>query len=101
MAATVSTLGIDGLKLGYWGTQGYLNDADKQAVIEWLTSRQTCQLEELSAHVELTYGVVFKSQQSYYDLLHQAGLSWKKTQSLRPQKDELLLAQKNKRLWSY
>lgn len=93
--------GIDGLKLGYWGTQGYLNDADKQAVIEWLRQRQTCQLEELIAHVELTYGVAFKSQQSYYDLLHQAGLSWKKTQSLRPQKDELQVAQKNKRLWSY
>lgn len=93
--------GINALKLGYWGTQGYLNDADKQAVMEWLRQRQTCQLEELIAHVELTYGVVFKSQQSYYDLLHQAGLSWKKTQSLRPQKDELLLAQKNKRLWSY
>lgn len=93
--------GIDALKLGYWGTQGYLNDADKQAVMEWLRQRQTCQLEELIAHVELTYGVVFKSQQSYYDLLHQAGLSWKKTQSARPQKDELQVAQKNKRLWSY
>lgn len=93
--------GINALKLGYWGTQGYLNDADKQAAIEWLRQRQTCQLEELVTHLDLTYGVVFKSQQSYYDLLHQAGLSWKKTQSLRPQKDELLLAQKNKRLWSY
>lgn len=92
--------GINALKLRYWGTQGYLNDADKQAVMKWLQQRQTCQLEELIAHVELTYGVVFKSQQSYYDLLHQAGLSWKKTQSARPQKDEAQVAQKNKRLWS-
>lgn len=93
--------GIDALKLGYWGTQGYLNDAEKLAVMEWLRQRQTCQLEELSAHVELTCGVVFKSQQSYYDLLHQAGLSWKKTQSARPQKDDQQVTQKNKRLWSY
>lgn len=39
--------GINALKLGYWGTQGYLDEADKQAVIEWLRQRQTCQLEEL------------------------------------------------------
>ncbi|MDZ4878530.1 MAG: hypothetical protein CLLPBCKN_007965 [Chroococcidiopsis cubana SAG 39.79] len=30
---------IDALKLGYWGTQGYLNDVDKQAVMEWLRQR--------------------------------------------------------------
>lgn len=88
--------GIDALKLGYWGTQGYLDDASKQAVSEWLRQRHSCQLEELIAHLDLTYGVVFKSQQSYYDLLHQAGLSWKKTQSARPQKDELQVAQKTR-----
>lgn len=93
--------GINALKLGYWGTQGYLDEADKQAVIEWLRQRQTCQLEELIAHIELTYEVVFKSQQSYYDLLHQARLSWKKTQAQRPQKNDQQVAQKNKRLWSY
>ncbi|WP_236738848.1 IS630 family transposase [Chroogloeocystis siderophila] len=56
---------MDVLKLGYWGTQGYLDDRSKQAVMEWLRQRQTCQREELLAHVDLTYGVVFKSQQSY------------------------------------
>ncbi len=93
--------GINAFKLGYWGTRGYLNEADKQAVFEWLQQHETCQLEELIAHIELTYGIVFKSQQSYYDLLHQAGLSWKKTQAQRPQKDELQVAQKNKKSWSY
>lgn len=39
-----------------------------QAVIEWLRQRQTCQIEELVTHLDLTYRVVFKSQQSYYDL---------------------------------
>ncbi len=93
--------GIDALKLGYWGTRGYLDQSHKQAVFEWLQQHETCQLEELIAHIELTYGIVFKSQQSYYDLLHQAGLSWKKTQAQRPQKDELQVAQKNKKSWSY
>ena len=93
--------GVNALELGYWGTQGYLDAASKQAVMAWLQQHQTCQLEELIAHLDLTYGVVFKSQQSYYDLLHQAGHAWKKTQGQRPQKDELQVAQKNKRLWSY
>lgn len=93
--------GIDALRLGYWGTRGYLDEADKQAVFEWLQQHQTCQLEELIAHIDLSYGVVFKSQQSYYDLLHQAGLSWKKTQAQRPQKDEAQVAQKNKKSWIY
>jgi putative transposase len=93
--------GVEGLQLGYWGTQGYLKPTDKQAVMLWLQQRQTCQLEELVTHIELTYGVVFQSKQSYYDLLHQAGLSWKKTQSRRPKKDEAQVAQKNTRLWSY
>lgn len=93
--------GIDALKLGYWGTRGYLDEADKQAVFEWLQQHQTCQLEELIAQIDLTYGVVIKSQQSYYDLLHQAGLSWKKTQAQRPQKDDQQVAQKNKKSWIY
>ncbi len=95
------TQGVEGLSLGYWGTQGYLNAADKQAVIEWLRQQKNCQLEALVTYIELTYGVVYKSQQSYYDLLHQAGLSWQKTQAQRPQKDGAQVAQKNMRLWSY
>lgn len=93
--------GIEGLRLRYWGTQGYLNAADKQAVIEWLRQQQTCQLEDLVTYLDETYGVVYESQQSYYDLLHQAELSWKKTQAQRPQKDEAQVAQKNTRSWSY
>lgn len=95
------TQGVEGLKVGYWGTQGYLNATDRQAVIEWLQHQNTCQIEELVTHIDVTYGVVFKSKQSYYDLLQQAGLSWKKTPAQRPQKDELQVAQKNTRLWSY
>ena len=55
--------GIDALKLGYWGTQGYLNDADKQAVMQWLQQRSSCQLFELVAHLDLTYGVVLRGRQ--------------------------------------
>lgn len=93
--------GVEGLSLGYWGTQGYLDATNKQAVIEWLQQQKTCQLEALVTYIDVTYGVVYKSQQSYYDLLHQAGLSWKRTQAQRPQKDGAQVAQKNTRLWRY
>jgi len=93
--------GVEGLRLGYWGTQGYLNATDKQAVMEWLQQQKSCQLEALVTYIDVTYGVVFKSRQSYYDLLHQAEMSWKKTQAQRPQKDGVQVAQKNTRLWSY
>lgn len=92
--------GIEALKLGYWGTQGRLGVNDKQAIRAWLRQQESCQLEELVTHLDETYGVMFKSNQSYYDLLHQAGFSWKKSQSKRPQKDVQQVAQKNKRLWS-
>ncbi|MBW4443851.1 MAG: winged helix-turn-helix domain-containing protein [Plectolyngbya sp. WJT66-NPBG17] len=35
-----------------------------------------------------TYQVEFRSRQSYYDLMKQAGLSWKKSQSINPKHDE-------------
>lgn len=93
--------GVEGLKLGYWGTQGYLSKEQKQEILAWLKKRQSWLLEEVIKQVEQQYGVVFGSKQSYYNLLHQAGLSWKKSQSMNPKKDEQLVAQKNKTLWIY
>jgi putative transposase len=94
-------LGVEGLELGYWGTQGYLSNEQKQELLAWLKTRPTWLLEEVIEQVEQRYGVVFASKQSYYDLLHQAGLSWKKSQSSNPKKDQQLVAQKNKTLWIY
>lgn len=91
------TQGVAGLKLGYWGTVGYLTLIQKQAIVEWLESHNSWNLEELVLHVEQYYGVVFQSKQSYYALLHTAGLSWKKSQPTRPQKDAELVAQKNEK----
>jgi transposase len=34
----------------------------------------------LIKHVLETYGVEYNSKKSYYDLLHEGGKSWKKTQ---------------------
>ena len=81
--------GVAGLRLGYKGRERYLSQAETEVVIEWLQgSQERWGLRPLYEHIQESYGVVYKSEQSYYDLLKQARLSWKKTQKENPKKDE-------------
>lgn len=93
--------GVSGLKLRYWGTKGYLTQEQKQQVLEWLKTRAWWSVDEVFDYIEQNYRVTFESKQSYYDLLHLAGLSWKKSQSVHPGKNDELVAQKKKKLWTY
>ncbi len=86
--------GIEGLKLQYQGSQGYLTPAQRQEVIDWLKEKDYWQLSELKTHIEVTYSVVFASLQSYYSLFSEAGISWKKTQKSNPRKDPDLVKKK-------
>jgi len=72
-------LGVQGLKLGYQGSVGYLEPEQRQAVIAWLKRKNYWNLAELQGYIEAEYQVVFNSKQSYYTLFEQAGISWKKT----------------------
>lgn len=87
--------GIGGLRLKHQGSRGYLNCTQRQAVKDWLKQKNYWHLDELKQRVEETYDVVFKSNQSYYELFKQAGISWKKTQKTNPNKDQDLVAKKN------
>lgn len=91
--------GIKGLKLNYWGTQGYLNAQQKQQVLCWLAQKDTWTIEEVIEHLEDTYGVVYRCMQSYYTLLKQAGFSWKKSQPVHPDHDEVQVEEKKLKLW--
>ncbi|MUG93826.1 hypothetical protein F7734_15965 [Scytonema sp. UIC 10036] len=93
--------GINGLKLGYKGTTGYLTQEQKENILTWLKSREWWSIDEVYDYILETYGVTFESKQSYYHLLHEAGLSWKKSQRTHPSKDDALVAKKNKKLWTY
>lgn len=93
--------GVEGLKLNYWGTQGYLKPAQKQELMSWLGAQDAWVLEEVVQHIEATYGVVYRSAQSYYSLLQQAGFSWKKSHSTHPDKDEAQVEKKKLRSWTY
>ena len=92
------TQGTAGLTLKYQGTQPYLSASERQAVIEWLKLQQEWSVERLHAHIETTYGVVFQSRQSYYQLLADAGITYKQAQRANPKRDEERVAAKKKKL---
>jgi transposase len=94
------THGTAGLTLKYQGTQPYLSASERQAVIDWLKKQQEWSVERLQQHIETTYELVFQSRQSYYQLLADAGISYKQAQRTNPKRDEEGIATKKKRLSS-
>jgi transposase len=86
--------GIAGIKLGYQGAKGKLTIEQRIEIIEWLKNKEYWHLDELMNHLEDKYGVVYTSQQSYYDLFGQGRVSWKKSQKVNPKFDEELVKKK-------
>lgn len=87
-------VGIEGLSSKYWGTQGYLSPQQKQELFSWLAQKDYWTVEEVVDRIEDEYKVVYQSQQSYYTLLKQAGISWKKALPQHPGKDEAQVEEK-------
>jgi len=90
------TQGTVGLMLKHQGGQPYLSASERQAVIGWLKTQQEWSFEHLEAYIETTYGVVFQSRQSYYQLLADAGITHKRAQRANPKRDEELVVAKKK-----
>ena len=86
--------GATGLKLGYKGSRGYLDASQKQQIIAWIQQRNYWDLDELREYIEQTYQVCYRDEESYYDLLKAAGLSWKKSQKRNPKKNPERIRQK-------
>jgi transposase len=80
--------GAAGLLLGYQGSEGYLTEAQREAVVSWIAGQETLSVEGLRDYVEATYGVVYQSKQSYYDLLGAGGMSYHKSEKQNPKHDE-------------
>ena len=70
--------GVNALKLGYKGKVGYLSDFEKQQVIQWLKQQNHWNLEDLEKYILKTFNVIYAAKSSYYNLLHEAGLSWQR-----------------------
>lgn len=88
--------GVEGLRSNYWGTQGYLDAEQKQALFRWLDGQNAWTLEEVIDYIEDEYGVVYQWLQSYYALLKDAGFSWKKAQLSHLDKNETLIQEKKR-----
>lgn len=90
--------GVKGLKLGYKGSKAYLNPEERIEIIKYLESKEYFSLQELKEHIKDEYDVFFKSDQSYYELFHDANISWKKTQKKNPKTDDELVSKKKKKI---
>jgi len=66
---TYEAVGVDGLLLGYQGGSSYLSESERDTVVGWIKSHETLSIEALRDYLEGTYGIVYQSKQSYYDLL--------------------------------
>jgi putative transposase len=90
--------GIEGLTLKYQGTRPFLSASERQSVIDWLKAQQEWSVERLHEHIQTTYGIVFQSRQSYYQLLKEAEITYKRAQRINPKRDDERVAAKKKRL---
>jgi len=90
--------GAEALKLNYKGGTGFLTDDQRDEILFHLRMQSHYSVEELRDYIEYHYGVVYHSKQSYYDLLHEAGLSYHQTQAANPKRDEAQVLQKREEI---
>jgi putative transposase len=90
--------GIESLKVGYKGSTGYLTPCQRTAVITWLQEQPHWDLQTLARHIETTYGARYQSPKSYYTLLKEARISWKKSQDEQPKADPQKVSEAQNRI---
>jgi putative transposase len=90
--------GLNCLPVQYEGRPSYLSAEQREEIIVHISEQVHYSLIELVDYIESNYGIIFKSQQSYYDLLSSGGLSWHKTQKSNPKRDEEAVLKKREEL---
>lgn len=80
--------GVEGVAVKYRGRESYLSVEQRQEIEDWLGGRETITLEEVRDEIEVRYGIVYQSKQSYYDLLEASGLSYHRTEKGNPKRNE-------------
>ena len=76
------------LRLGYRGSESYLGEAERQAIVQWIGTQETVSVEAVRDYIEEHYGVVYRSKQSYYELLEAGGMSYHRSEKHNPKRDE-------------
>ena len=90
--------GISGLKLGYLGSESYLNSEEIVEIVDWLNSPERRNISELERHIIEEYDVVFSSRESYYKILRKAKLTWHKANKENSKKNPERIEARNKEL---
>lgn len=80
--------GLSSLQVVYQGKAPYLNADQQQAVVVWIQAQAAITIEALRDYIEKEYGVIYRSKQSYYDLLSAGGLSYHRSIAANPKRDE-------------
>jgi putative transposase len=79
--------GVEGLRVGYRGSESYLSGKQRQEVEEWIGTHETVGVEEVRDYIEEQYGVSYRSKQSYYEFLEAGGMSYHRTEPGNPKHD--------------
>jgi putative transposase len=92
--------GVNGLMSIHIGgkSKAFLNDAAEKEVLLHIKSHEVFGPKDLMEYLKSRFGVEFKSLQSYYDLLHESGMSWHKSQKTNPRRNEEHVTKRRKEL---
>ncbi len=80
------TQGIPGLKLGYTGAKTKLTREEVESTIKWLLCQEYWDISELEIYLIEEYDVIFKSQETYYNIYKKAKIIRQKAEKLYPKK---------------
>jgi len=90
--------GAPGLALGYKGSQSYLTDEQRAEVLGWIQAQETISVSAVRDYLQEQHAVVYQSQQSYYELMRAAGLSYHKSEKCNPKHDEALVQERREEI---
>lgn len=84
--------GIEALNLGYQGAVSYLKEKARRQIKQWLQGQENITVKELEEYILKRYNVHYKSRQSYYTILRESDLSFKKSQKTNPKRQARQIA---------
>jgi transposase len=92
------TEGGEALRMGYRGSEGYLRGEQRQEVEEWIGTHETVRVEEVRDYMAEQYGVVYRSKQSYYEVLEAGGMSYPCTEPGNPKHDDVQVVERREEI---
>jgi transposase len=90
--------GAEALRMGYEGDAGYLSQEQRCEVIGWIESLERVSVEQVRDYIEEKYTVVYRSKQSYYELMEAGGMSYHKSEKVNPKHNEEKVVEKREEL---